>query len=161
MNSKLIIALKAIEKYVKELVGESAVVERHYVPLVYVDALSEMDIPLIHIIPSSVKITNTTIAMFQYKFEIDIVIKYKLKHKDDEAIAIEEIDKCIELDEKIIEQFVMTAKIDSESGLKIVCKEPEQIVLNDFESIAEDNCFFSVIRIKTEIASFNPSRKPS
>jgi hypothetical protein len=159
MDSKLIVAVKAIEGYVKGLVGDSAEVFRHYVPLVDLEELNALGKPKIIVLPYSLKVVSATIAAFQFKLDIDLNISRKLQYKSHEVSEqIAEIDECIRINEKLIEQFIMVARIDGESGLKIVCKEPEQIVFNDFKMNIDDNCFYSVIRIKTEFSCVNPAR---
>jgi hypothetical protein len=148
--SILIETTKSIANYITQLVGDSAQVQRNYLPIVDSEQLQALAKPLIFVVPYSCNITNLSRAIDTFKFEVDITISAKLNHRNDTIDEqVEEIDNLIKLNEKIFTHFILSVTIAGKKS-KIVCKEPKQEILIDYDIIEEMNCFFSVIRLFVE-----------
>jgi hypothetical protein len=152
MSSILIDTLESLVIYVQRVVGENVEVQRNYLPAIDTETLESLGCPLVIVVPTKHKIQSETASKNLHKFDIDLTVSAKLNQRNstlDDQVA--EIDTLIKLSEHLLNHFTMKKYIASSGIHSIVCKDPEQVILVDYETLEESNCFFSVIRLKVEL----------
>jgi hypothetical protein len=149
MTTKLVTT--AVADYLTTLL-KNVNIQRSYFPLADLAALDELDKPLILIVPVEKEVEKITQGgTTKNDFIIDVVVNAKLQQVNNTSeISLAEFDELFEIAEKIHDSFLK--KIVKESnGNRFVFEQPEHLVLCDFDSVQDRNCFLSIVRIRASV----------
>jgi hypothetical protein len=128
------------------------VCRRSYLPIADIEQLEDAGTPIILVVPlkrDAEKFTSGGTQKNDLLF--DVAVNAKLQHRNDEPeTLLTEIDGYIEIVETIHAAFLKKIVKNTE-GFRLVCQDPDHFILSDFESIHDNNCFLSLIRVNAEV----------